>query len=89
MRPYRLAAYDELTAAPIVGSGETAAIFNAANDEQVWGADRLERFIFMWIGTDDAGHPRRDDQILLHFDQSRWKDPENYHRYLRLPPGVL
>jgi hypothetical protein len=43
----------------------------------------------MFIGTDDAGHPRRDDEILLHFDQSHWKDPDNYQKHLRLPPGIL
>lgn len=87
--PYRLADYGELQAVPVAGTGETGSIFNAADDQQVFGADRLERFIFMWIGTDDAGHPRRNDQILLHFDQSSWSDPTIYHRYLRLPPGIL
>ncbi len=87
--PYRLADYRELLSVPIAGTSELGSIFNAADDQQVFGADRLERFIFMWIGTDDAGHPRRNDQILLHFDQSAWMDPTNYNRYLRLPPGLL
>ncbi|HUY33027.1 MAG TPA: hypothetical protein VMV69_09615 [Pirellulales bacterium] len=87
--PYRLAGYRELMAAPVDDGAETAPIFNSNDDQQVWGADRMERFIFMWIGTNDAGHPRRDDQILLHFDQSKWRNPQNYQRYLRLPPGTL
>jgi hypothetical protein len=89
VRPYRLAPYYELTTASIAGTGQQASIFNAENDQQVLGADRLEKYIFMWIGTDDAGHPRRDDEILLHFDQAHWNDPANYNNYLRLPPGLL
>ncbi len=89
VRPYRLAPYDELYRVPIASSNKTASIFNSNNDQQVLGADRMEKYIFMWIGTDDAGHPRRNDEILLHFDQSHWMDPQNYSRYLRLPPGVL
>lgn len=89
VRQYRLASYQELLAVPIAGTTQTASIFNPQNDQQVLGADRLEKYIFMWIGTDDAGHPRRDDEILLHFDQSEWSDPTNYERYLRLPPGLF
>lgn len=92
--PYRLAPYNELLAVPVSGETENqdqrvASIFNSGNDHQVWGADRMEKYIFMFIGTDDAGHPRRDDEILLHFDQSHWKDPENYQKHLRLAPGTL
>jgi len=88
-RPYRLAPYQELTSVPIAGTVQQASIFNAENDQQVLGADRLEKYIFMWIGTDDAGHPRRDDEILLHFDQAQWNDPANFQNYLRVPPGLL
>ncbi|MEQ9410087.1 MAG: hypothetical protein RIK87_20290 [Fuerstiella sp.] len=34
-------------------------------------------------------HPRRNDQILLRFDQAAWMDPYLFFRYLRLPPDVL
>ncbi len=84
---YDLADYQELQAVPVAGTNETRSMFNPSDDQQVWGADRMERFIFMWIGTDDAGHPRRNDKILLHFDQSTWMDPHLYDKYLRLPPG--
>lgn len=83
---YRLADYHELQSLPVAGSQATHSMFNEFNDQQVWGAERMERFIFMWIGTDDAGHPRRNDQLLLHFDQSAWMDPDLFHHYLRLPP---
>ncbi len=90
VRQYRLAPYAELYQVPVNGTAGYESIFNAGNDHQVFGGDRkLEKYIFMWIGTDDAGHPRRNDEILLHFDQSHWMDPTNYERYLRLPPGVL
>ncbi len=89
VRPYRLADYRELDTVQIAGTPQLASIFNPDNDEQVLGADRLEKYIFMWIGTDDAGHPRKNDEILLHFDQSRWMDPDIYERFLRLPPGLL
>lgn len=90
VRPYRLAPYDDLDRVPLGRTGQAATIFDAKNNHQVFGAERrLEDAIFMWIGTDDAGHPRRNDEILLHFDQSHWMDPDNYDRYLRLPPGVL
>jgi hypothetical protein len=89
---YRLAPYGELESVPVVGGGDVlrfASIFNPKNDQQVWGADRMEKYLFMFIGTDDAGHPRRDDEILLHFDQSHWKDPNAYETHLRLAPGTL
>ena len=83
---YRLADYSELKNLPYGNNGNTHSMFNPNNDQQVYGAERLERYIFWVIGTDDAGHPRRNDQILLHFDQSRWKDPALFNHYLRLPP---
>ena len=86
---YRLADYDELSALPVAHEGTVHSMFNRANDQQVFGAQRLERFLFAPIGTDDAGHPRRNDQILLHFDQSAWMDPNLFFRYLRLPPNML
>ncbi|MFT5323781.1 MAG: hypothetical protein ACI8P0_001632 [Planctomycetaceae bacterium] len=86
---YHLADYSELEAVPVANEGTTHSIFNSSNDQQVYGAERFERFIFRIIGTDDAGHPRRNDQILLHFDQSTWMDPNLFHKYLRLPPGLL
>ena len=89
VRPYRLADYRELDTVQIDGTPRLGSIFNPEDDGQVWGADRLEKYIFMWIGTDDAGHPRKNDNILLHFDQSRWMDPNIYQQYLRLPPGLL
>ncbi len=87
MSSYRLAAYRELTRLPFQNEASVKPMFNSHNDQQVWGAERMERFIFWIIGTDDAGHPRRNDQILLHFDQARWNDPAIYSKYLRLPPG--
>jgi len=84
---YRLADYEELNSVPIAGSQSSGPVFNGLDDQQVYGAERMERFLFMWIGTDDAGHPRRNDRILLHFDQSAWMDPNLFHHYLRLPPG--
>jgi hypothetical protein len=89
-RTYRLAPYFELLQVPVAGTEQFSTIFDETNDHQVYGADRtLEKYIFVWIGTDDAGHPRRNDEILLHFDQSHWMDPGIYERYLRLPAGVL
>jgi hypothetical protein len=41
------------------------------------------------MGVDDAGHPRANDQIKMHFDQSTWSDPTIYEHNLRLPPGTL
>ena len=64
-------------------------MFNSGNDQQIFGAERLERFIFAIIGTDDAGHPGRNDRILLRFDQSAWMDSNLFNRYLQLPPGIL
>ncbi|VAX42402.1 hypothetical protein MNBD_PLANCTO02-2144 [hydrothermal vent metagenome] len=84
---YRLADYSELLHLTYGNNGATHSMFNPNNDQQVYGADRFERYIFWVIGTDDAGHPRRNDQILLHFDQARWKDPALFNKYLRLPSG--
>jgi len=86
---YALADYRNLSAVPIANEGTVHTIFNAGNDHQVYGAERFERFIFAAVGTDDAGHPRRNDEILLHFDQSAWMDPNLFFHYLRLAPGML
>ena len=87
LQGYRLADYQELTSLPYGTGGETHSMFNPDNDQQIYGADRMERYIFWVTGTDDAGHPRRNDQILLHFDQAKWMDPALFNKYLRLPPG--
>ncbi len=86
---YRLADYRELSARPVVHEGQVHSMFDSSDDQQVLGAQRLERFVFAAIGTGDAGHPRRNDKILLHFDQSAWMDPDLFSRYLRIPPGLL
>jgi len=88
-RPYELVDYSELYSLPIEGSAETAPFFDMKEGGKVYGAQRKERFIFTLIGVDDAGHPRANDHIKLHFDQSIWSDPTIYERFLRLPPGVL
>jgi hypothetical protein len=86
---YALTDYSELYALPVEGTTEKAPFFNLADGGKVWGAERKERFVFHLIGVDDAGHPRANDQIKLHFDQSTWDDMTIYGRYLRLPPGTL
>jgi hypothetical protein len=87
-RPYELVEYSELYSVPVAGSAP-APFFDLDNGGKVWGAQRKERFVFSLIGVDDAGQPRANDQIKLHFDQSTWSDPTIYERFLRLPPGVL
>jgi hypothetical protein len=89
VRPYDLADYSELYSLPIEGAADRAPFFDTGSGGKVYGAERKERFIFSLIGVDDAGHPRANDQIKLHFDQSTWGDPAIYTKYLRLPDGAL
>jgi hypothetical protein len=86
---YELADYSELYAVRVDNGPEKAPFFNLAKGGKVWGAERKERFIFTFIGVDDAGQPRANDQIKLHFDQSTWDDTTIYTRFLRLPTGTL
>jgi hypothetical protein len=89
VRNYTLTDYADLYAV-VVGSGpERAPFFDTGHGGKVWGAERKERFIFSFIGVDDAGQPRSLDQVKLHFDQSTWSDPTIYDRFLRLAPGTL
>jgi hypothetical protein len=87
--PYTLADYSELYSVPVAGTTEKAPFFDLGKGGKVWGAERKERFIFGLAGVDDAGQPRANDQIKLHFDQSTWSDVTLYQRYLRLPDGSL
>jgi hypothetical protein len=89
VHPYALADYAELYSLSVAGTLEKAPFFDLGKGGKVWGAERKERFVFSWIGVDDAGHPRANDQIKMHFDQSTWSDPTIYEHYLRLPPGTL
>jgi hypothetical protein len=89
VRPYELADYSDLYSLPVAASQERGPFFDVGGGGKVWGAQRKERFIFSWIGVDDAGQPRANDQIKLHFDQSTWSDPTIYERFLRLPSGAL
>jgi hypothetical protein len=87
--PYTLADYSDLYAVPVAGTTEKAPFFDLGKGGKVWGAERKERFIFGLAGVNDAGQPRANDQIKLHFDQSTWSDVTVYQRYLRLPDGSL
>jgi hypothetical protein len=89
VRHYALTEYSGLYSVQVVGTDRRAPFFDLDNGGKVWGAQRKERFIFSLIGVDDAGQPRANDQIKLHFDQSTWSDPTIYEKYLRLPPGTL
>jgi hypothetical protein len=89
VRRYELAEYAELYSLPVAGSKAKAPFFNLGNGGKVWGAQRKERFLLSLVGVNDAGHPRANDQIKLHFDQSTWGDATIYERFLRLPPGTL
>jgi hypothetical protein len=73
----------------VAGETATAPFFDMDSGGKVWGAQRKERFIFSVLGVDDAGHPRANDQIKLHFDQSTWDDTSIYEKFLRLPAGTL
>jgi hypothetical protein len=87
MHPYDLADYRELYSVRVENSKENAPFFDVGG--KVWGAERKERFIFSFIGVSDAGTPRANDEIKLHFDQSTWDDPTIYEKFLRLPPKTL
>lgn len=87
--PYDMVPYSDLYHVMVDGGGEFAPFFDLGNGGKVYGAQRKERFLFAIAGVDDAGHPRADDQIKMHFDQSTWGDPTIYGKYLRLPPGTL
>jgi hypothetical protein len=69
---------------------ERDGFFDMDNGGKVRGGERKkEKFLFSFIGVDDAGHPRDVNQIKMHFDQSTWSDPSIYCQFLRLPPGTL
>ena len=87
--PYETTSYADLYAVPIDGCAEAAPFFDMEHGAKVRGAGRKEKFLFAIWGVDGAGHPRADDQIKMHFDQSTWGDPTIYGKYLRLPPGTL
>lgn len=88
--PYEMTSYADLYAVAIDGTQETAAFFDMDAGGKVRGGERKrERFLMSFIGVEDAGRPRTDDQIKLHFDQSTWNDPTAYGKFLRLAPGAL
>lgn len=88
--PYKLHSYGELYHVTVDGTTEQAGFFDMNDGGKVRGGERRkERFLMLFAGVDDAGRPRADDQIKLHFDQSSWGDPTIYGRFLRLPPGVF
>jgi hypothetical protein len=88
--PYGLTSYADLYTVTVDGTQEQAGFFDMHNGGKVRGAERKkEKFLFSFAGVDSAGHPRADDQIKMHFDQSTWGDPTIYGKYLRLPPGTL
>jgi hypothetical protein len=88
--PYEMTSYANLYTVKVDGSEERAAFFDMDNGGKVRGAERSgEKFFLSIIGVDSAGHPRADDQMKMHFDESTWGDPTIYAKYLRLPRGVL
>ena len=89
VRPYRVANYTELYSVAVAGSTDRAPFFDMKKGGKVWGAERKESLLFGLFGVDNAGQPRANDQIKLHFDQSTWDDVTTYQRYLRLPPDTL
>jgi hypothetical protein len=89
VRRYGLAEYAELYSLPVEGGDQKAPFFDLGKGGKVWGAQRKERFLLSLVGVDNAGHPRANDRIKLHFDQSTWGDATIYERFLRLPPGAL
>ena len=87
---YEMTSYAELYETPVDGTTERAGFFDMKNGGKVRGGERRkEKFLMSFIGVDDAGRPRADDQIKLHFDQDDWNNPAIYSKYLRLPPGTL
>jgi hypothetical protein len=88
--PYELRSYGELYHVMVDGTTEQAGFFDMNDGGKVRGGERRkERFLMFFAGVDDAGRPRADDQIKLHFDQSSWGDPTIYGKFLRLPPGIF
>ncbi len=88
--PYDMVSYAELYRVTVDGSGQQAPFFDLGNGGKVYGAERKKESLLMsFAGVDNAGQPRADDQIKMHFDQSTWGDPTIYSKYLRLPPGTL
>jgi hypothetical protein len=89
-RPYQMASYADLYTVTVDGSTEQAGFFDMKNGGKVRGGERKkERFLLTMIGVDDAGRPRADGAIKMHFDEADWGDPTIYNRYLRLPPGLV
>jgi hypothetical protein len=87
---YEMISYGELYHVAVDGTTEQAGFFDMNDGGKVRGGERRkERFLMSFVGVDDAGRPRADDQIKLHFDQSSWNDPTIYSKYLRLPPETL
>jgi hypothetical protein len=87
---YELASYGDLYHVAVDATNEQAGFFDMDDGGKVRGGERRkERFLMTFIGVDDAGRPRADDQIKLHFDQASWNDPTIYGKYLRLPPGAF
>jgi hypothetical protein len=88
--PYEMTSYADLYETPVDGTIERAGFFDMDNGGKVRGGERRkEKFLMSFIGVDDAGRPRADNQIKLHFDQDDWNNPAIYSKYLRLPPGTL
>ncbi len=87
-RKYAVTDYAALYELPVAG-GEPAPFFDLGKGGKVRGAERKEGRLLSLIGVDSAGHPRANDQIKLHFDQSTWSDSTIYGRFLRLPRGAL
>jgi hypothetical protein len=89
-RAYRMASYADLHSVQVDGSGEQAGFFDMDNGGKVRGGERKkEKFLLTLIGVDDAGRPRADGAIKMHFDESEWGDPAIYNKHLRLPPGLI
>jgi hypothetical protein len=87
---YELRSYGELYQVTVDSTTEQAGFFDMGDGGKVRGGERRkERFLMFFVGVDDAGRPRADDQIKLHFDQSSWNDSAIYGKYLRLPPGTI
>jgi hypothetical protein len=86
---YEMTSYEGLYTVAVDGTSDRAPFFDMDDGGKVRGGQRKEKFLFSLVGVDDAGRPRADDQIKLHFDQSAWNDATIYRTYLRLPPGCL
>ncbi|MGH7168720.1 MAG: hypothetical protein ACRELG_00385 [Gemmataceae bacterium] len=87
---YDMVPYTDLYKVVVDGDRREAPFFDLGNGGKVYGAERKkEKLLMSFAGVDNAGQPRADDQIKMHFDQSTWGDPSVYGKYLRLPPGTL